>query len=172
VKAPLRRVLILFSVAALAGAAAAACGGGAATPAPTPVLSPAPGMNAPGVPVIGGDVVSSPSGLKYVDELVGKGAPVSNGQKVSISYQMWVVPSGQSVSGAKPLPLTFTLGDRQVLKGIEEGVSTMRVGGKRRLLVPPDLGYGAAGLSDQSNFLVAVPGNSTLLVDIQVTAAK
>ena len=151
---------------------AAACSSGSSSPTPTPVGTPATDVNFKNIPVVGGETVTTASGLKYVDITPGDGAAVAQGQKVTVSYSMWLVPDGTLITGEKPVSTTFTVGQDQALKGLDEGVSTMRVGGKRRLLIPPDLGYGSQGLRDSTNLIVVVPPGSTVVVDVSVTKAE
>jgi peptidylprolyl isomerase len=104
--------------------------------------------------------VTTQSGLQYVDTKVGSGPMPKKGQMVAITYT--ISTNGKrlesSRAGAK---MRFVLGKDQALKGIEEGVSTMKVGGQRKLTLPPSLGYGAAGAGK-------VPPNATLEVDVEL----
>lgn len=103
------------------------------------------------------------SGLKYVDEIVGNGVSPIKGQTVTVHY------TGRLENGTKfdssvdrGQPFKFTIGVGQVIKGWDEGVSTMKVGGKRKLIISPDLGYGARGAGN------AIPPNSTLIFDVEL----
>lgn len=100
------------------------------------------------------------SGLEYIDETVGTGPTPKIGQTVTIQYAIRI---GDTKIAASTLgaPMIFTLGKGQALKGLEEGVSTMKKGGKRKLLVPPSLGYG-------SEPVPKVPPNSTLFIDVEL----
>jgi peptidylprolyl isomerase len=109
-------------------------------------------------------VVTLPDGLKYVDLTVGKGASPKAGQMVVVTYV------GKLVNGTKfdassdhgDGTFSFGLGQGQVIKGWDEGVATMRVGGYRRLTVPPALGYGDQGAGG------VIPPNATLVFDIKL----
>ena len=96
-----------------------------------------------------GKVVTTKSGLKYIDTKVGDGATAKAGDKVTVHYTGWLTTDGgktkgkkfdSSVDHGKPFP--FPLGAGRVIKGWDEGVAGMKVGGKRTLIIPPDLGYG------------------------------
>ncbi len=107
-----------------------------------------------------------PSGLKYKDLVVGAGSEIRTGQKVTVHY------TGKLQDGTifdssveRKIPFEFTIGRGQVIKGWDEGVLSMRVGGKRTLIIPPDLGYGARAVGK-------IPANSTLTFEVEVLGAK
>ena len=109
----------------------------------------------------------SPSGLKYTDTVAGTGAIASAGHKVSVHYTGWLYNNGQK--GAKfdssldrGQPFGFALGAQQVIRGWDEGVAGMKVGGKRTLIIPPELGYGARGAG------AVIPPNATLMFDVEL----
>ncbi|MBW6415415.1 peptidylprolyl isomerase [Candidatus Methylacidiphilum fumarolicum] len=108
-------------------------------------------------------IVTTPSGLKYIDYTVGSGNPVAPGKRITLNY-VGKLEDGKifdsSLSRGKPF--SFVLGVSRMIKGWEEGVSTMKEGGKRRLIIPPDLGYGTEGVED------VIPPNATLIFDIEV----
>lgn len=107
--------------------------------------------------------VTTSSGLKYVETAAGEGATPKAGQTVRVLYTISV--DGKEVEGAKGgRTFEFMLGKDQALKGLEEGVSTMKVGGKRTLFVPPSLGYGAEGIPGK------VPPQATLKIDVELKA--
>ncbi len=110
---------------------------------------------------------TTPSGLKYVDELVGTGESPNNGQKVTVHYT-GTLESGKKFDSSKDRdePFTFTIGIGQVIKGWDEGVATMKVGGKRKLIIPSDLGYGSRGAGG------VIPPNATLLFDVELISIK
>jgi len=108
-------------------------------------------------------VVILPDGLEYTDLVVGTGAAPEKGQQVTVNY-VGTLPNGKQFDASADHggTFTFTIGQGQVIQGWDEGVATMRVGGKRRLVVPPELGYGAQGAGD------AIPPNATLIFEIEL----
>jgi FKBP-type peptidyl-prolyl cis-trans isomerase len=111
--------------------------------------------------------VTTPSGLKYTDLVVGTGAQPKAGQTVMVHYTGWLT-NGQKFDSSKDRnqPFSFTLGKQQVIAGWDEGLSTMKVGGKRRLTIPPDLGYGARGAGN------VIPPNATLIFEVELLDVK
>jgi FKBP-type peptidyl-prolyl cis-trans isomerase len=110
-----------------------------------------------------GDGVKTASGLQYWDIKVGTGAEAKNGSHVSVHYTGWLTSGKKfdsSVDAGKPFP--FTIGAGEVIKGWDEGVAGMKVGGKRQLRIPPELGYGANGAAG------VIPPNATLIFDVQL----
>jgi FKBP-type peptidyl-prolyl cis-trans isomerase len=160
------------------GLLAAACGSDDREPTTTPTTArtsisgtaasnPSTG-NAPGVPVLDGALQRTASGLGYIDEHVGDGATPQGGQMVTVHYTGWLADNGRQfdTSRDKAQPFSFLLGQGRVIKGWDEGVATMKVGGKRRLVIPASLGYGAQG------FPPVIPGNATLLFDVELLAIR
>ena len=111
--------------------------------------------------------ITTPSGLKYTDLVVGTGAQPKAGQTVMVHYTGWLT-NGQKFDSSKDRnqPFSFTLGKQQVIAGWDEGLSTMKVGGKRRLTIPPDLGYGARGAGN------VIPSNATLIFEVELIDVK
>jgi len=114
-----------------------------------------------------GDGVKNPSGLQYWDIKVGTGTEAKSGSHVTVHYTGWLTSGKKfdsSVDAGKPFD--FTIGQGQVIKGWEEGVAGMKVGGKRQLRIPPDMGYGERGYPG------VIPANATLIFDVQLLAVK
>ncbi len=114
---------------------------------------------------------STPSGLQYEDTLEGTGASPKTGQTCVMHYTGWLWESGAKgkkfdSSVDRGTPFTFPIGQGRVIKGWDEGVATMKVGGKRTLLIPPQLGYGSRGASG------AIPPNATLLFEVELLDIK
>ncbi|MES3001980.1 MAG: FKBP-type peptidyl-prolyl cis-trans isomerase [Pseudomonadota bacterium] len=112
---------------------------------------------------------TTPSGLQYEDELIGGGPEATAGKDVRVHYTGWLFENG--VQGAKfdssrdrGDPFAFSLGAGMVIKGWDEGVQGMKVGGKRTLVIPPQLGYGARGAGG------VIPPNATLKFDVELLA--
>jgi peptidylprolyl isomerase len=93
-----------------------------------------------------GQTVKTPSGLQYIDLEVGNGDAPEKGQSVTVHYT-GTLPDGKKFDSSRDRgkPFMFTLGVGQVIKGWDEGVGSMKVGGKRKLIIPPELGYGKRG---------------------------
>ena len=116
-------------------------------------------------------VTEMPNGLKYTDTKTGDGAMATSGNKVSVHYTGWLYNNG--AKGAKfdssvdrGQPFQFTLGAHQVIPGWDEGVAGMKVGGKRTLIIPPELGYGARGAGG------VIPPNATLMFDVELLGVQ
>jgi len=116
-------------------------------------------------------VIEMPNGLKYTDTKTADGATATSGNKVSVHYTGWLYNNG--AKGAKfdssvdrGQPFQFTLGAHQVIAGWDEGVAGMKVGGKRTLIIPPELGYGARGAGG------VIPPNATLMFDVELLGVQ
>ena len=114
--------------------------------------------------------ITTESGLQFEDTTVGEGAEAKAGQHVTVHYTGWLRNEDGSV-GAKfdsskdrNDPFQFSLGAGQVIRGWDEGVQGMKVGGARRLTIPAALGYGARGAGG------AIPPNATLIFDVELLA--
>lgn len=137
--------------------------------AQTPAHKPAASSTAAPTRVTG-DGVKTASGLQYWDIKVGTGQVAKAGDKVKVHYTGWLTTGKKFDSSVDShQPFDFTLGAGEVIKGWDEGVAGMKVGGKRQLRIPPDLGYGVDGQPP------TIPQNATLIFDVQllaVTSAK
>jgi FKBP-type peptidyl-prolyl cis-trans isomerase len=116
-------------------------------------------------------VIEMPNGLKYTDTKTGDGASATSGNKVSVHYTGWLY--NNDAKGAKfdssvdrGKPFQFTLSAHQVIAGWDEGVAGMKVGGKRTLIIPPELGYGARGAGG------VIPPNATLMFDVELLGVQ
>jgi FKBP-type peptidyl-prolyl cis-trans isomerase len=129
-----------------------------ATPAPDRT-TPAPSAG----PTTQGPIVTTPSGLRYEVLAPGTGAEAKAGQKVSVHYTGTLTDGTKFDSSRdRGKPFSFTLGAKEVIAGWDEGVAGMKVGERRRLTVPPELGYGAEG------FPPDIPPKATLIFDVEL----
>jgi len=103
------------------------------------------------------------SGLKILDIAIGEGAEATSGQTVSVHYTGWL-QEGSKFDSSKDRnePFQFPLGGGRVIRGWDEGVQGMKVGGTRKLTIPPQLGYGAAGAGG------VIPANATLIFEVEL----
>jgi FKBP-type peptidyl-prolyl cis-trans isomerase len=154
--------IIVFGLATLAASQTASAPKKAA-PAHKPVARPA----AAGPTKVTGDGVKTPSGLQYWDIKVGTGAEAHSGQHVKVDYTGWLTSGKKfdsSVGTGKPFD--FLIGAGQVIKGWDEGVAGMKVGGKRQLRIPGNLAYGPAGYPG------LIPPDATLIFDVVLVAVR
>lgn len=119
----------------------------------------------------GAEPVTTASGLKYDDTVVGTGAEATAGKSVQVNYTGWLDEGSgkkgkQFDSSIGRGPFDFPLGAGMVIKGWDEGVAGMKVGGKRTLLIPSNLGYGSRGAPG------AIPPNANLIFDVELLKVK
>lgn len=112
-------------------------------------------------------MITTASGLQYEDTIVGTGAEARAGQHVRVHYTGWLFNNGQQggqfdSSKSRGQPFSFALGAGQVIRGWDEGVAGMKVGGTRRLVIPAALGYGSRGAGG------VIPPNATLLFEVEL----
>ena len=144
--------IIVLALLGVAGAQTAAKKAPAAPSGPTKVT---------------GEPTKTASGLQYWDIKLGTGAVALSGHHVKVDYTGWLTDGKKfdsSVGSGRPFD--FMLGAGQVIKGWDEGVAGMKVGGKRQLRIPPDLAYGARGYPG------AIPPNATLIFDVELVDAR
>jgi peptidylprolyl isomerase len=115
--------------------------------------------------------MTTASGLQIIDSVVGTGASPKTGQTCVMHYTGWLYVNGQKgkkfdSSVDRNEPFEFPIGTGRVIRGWDEGVATMKVGGKRTLIIPPALGYGARGAGG------VIPPNATLIFDVELLAVK
>jgi hypothetical protein len=169
-----------IAFAVVAASLLAGCGaqpgsdGGQASGTPAPDLCTAPPTPSPGPD---GDsfcarpasVSIVPGGLQFGDFTGGTGPAIAAGQRIRVQYTGWLQSTGAMFDSSRQpgrQPFEFTLGGGAVIAGWDQGLRGMHVGGKRRLVIPPSLGYGAAGRPP------AIPPNSTLIFDVEVLAGS
>ncbi len=119
----------------------------------------------------GAKPVTTPSGLQIIDSKVGTGASPKAGQTCVMHYTGWLYENGAKgkkfdSSVDRNEPFEFPIGRGQVIAGWDEGVASMKVGGKRTLIIPPALGYGARGAGG------VIPPNATLIFDVELLGVK
>ena len=111
--------------------------------------------------------ITTASGLVYEDTVVGEGAEAKAGQQVRVHYTGWLT-NGSKFDSSKDRndPFEFSLGMRQVIGGWDEGVQGMKIGGTRKLTIPPQLGYGARGAGG------VIPPNATLVFEVELLGIR
>ncbi|MDS3859316.1 FKBP-type peptidyl-prolyl cis-trans isomerase [Thermosynechococcaceae cyanobacterium BACA0444] len=135
---------------------------------PTPLLAQTPPLpTQPMTQSSDADYTTTPSGLKYRDLKVGTGVEPKKGQVVVVDYT-GTLTNGKTFDSSRDRgqPFQFTIGVGQVIKGWDEGVGTMRVGGRRELVIPANLAYGSRAVGG------VIPANSTLVFDVELLGVK
>jgi peptidylprolyl isomerase len=161
----MKTILILTTAACLAACSKPATEQATATTpaATTTTAAPAPaGGDTFAMPA---NLQTTPSGLKYSIDQPGTGAQPKSGQTVSVHYTGWLTDGTKFDSSRGGSPLEFAVGQGQVIKGWDEGVGAMKVGEKRTLVIPPDLGYGAGGSGP-------IPPNATLVFKVELVGVR
>jgi FKBP-type peptidyl-prolyl cis-trans isomerase len=152
----------LAAVLSLSLAACASSGGAGASAVDSDVINPS--IFAPSLDIRLTEMTRTPSGL-YIGEFApGEGPPATPGDRLSVRYTLYL-PDGRRVGGTSPddPPFEFRLGNREVVAGWEEGLVGLRPGGRRRLIIPPRLGYGPRSRGE-------VPPNSVMVVDLRLVS--
>lgn len=113
------------------------------------------------------DYTTTPSGLRYKDIVVGTGESPQTGQTVTVHYT-GTLTNGSKFDSSRDRgqPFSFPIGAGRVIKGWDEGVATMKMGGRRELVIPPELGYGSRGAGG------VIPPNATLIFDVELISAQ
>ncbi len=155
---PVTRRVIMFAAPLAAMLILTGCAG--TTDTATPAAPPVPAM-----------ATTTPSGLQYADTVPGKGRSPRRGQTAVVHYTGWLYVDGArgkkfDSSVDKGTPFEFRVGQGDVIRGWDEGVITMKTGGKRTLIIPPALGYGERGAGTD------IPANATLIFDVELIAVK
>jgi FKBP-type peptidyl-prolyl cis-trans isomerase FkpA len=115
----------------------------------------------------GAKQMTTESGLKYEDVMVGNGREAALGDTATVHYTGWLVDGKKfDSSHDRNEPFSFRVGSGQVIKGWDEGVTGMKVGGKRKLTIPPQLGYGTRGAGG------VIPPNATLIFDVELVSLR
>jgi FKBP-type peptidyl-prolyl cis-trans isomerase len=154
----MRKNILLIAIVTLTATAALAQG------SPTKKTS-MPNTSAP--TKVMGQPKKTASGLEYWDIKLGTGAVAEKGQQVKVHYTGWLTNGKKFDSSVdRAEPFTFSLGAGQVIKGWDEGVAGMKIGGKRQLRIPPQLGYGDRGAAG------VIPPNATLIFDVELLGVR
>ncbi|HVD47021.1 MAG TPA: FKBP-type peptidyl-prolyl cis-trans isomerase [Candidatus Limnocylindria bacterium] len=170
----------LLAVLALTALAAAACGysdpyatsGPVANVSPAPLPSPTPSPGADDFNAGAGlPVVTFPDGLKMIELKVGTGAVARTGMNVTVQYTGWLSTGGDPFDSSRDTgrtAFTFQLGVQAVIAGWDEGLQGMKVGGKRKLIIPSDLAYGPNGQQDPNTGAQVIPPDATLVFLVEL----
>ena len=176
-KLPRRRLLLIGAGAATAAVIAVALalvvfvgrGGGGAEPlvSASPTAQPTPTAAVTGPPPLAGKPTVTASGLKYIDTTLGTGPRPKAGQSLVVDYTGWLSDGKKFDSSLdRGTPFEFVLGAGNVIAGWDEGLATMKVGGKRRLIIPANLAYGPQGRPP------VIPANAELTFDVELKGIK
>jgi FKBP-type peptidyl-prolyl isomerase-like protein len=142
------------------------------SPGPASTVSPSPGTDnfndGAGLPV-----TTYPDGLKYVDLTVGTGDVAKTLENITVQYTGWLSATGVVFDTSRQAgrgPFTLQIGTGQVIPGWDQGIPGMKVGGKRKLIIPGALAYGTAGQTDPNTGAVIIPPNAVLVFDVELLA--
>ena len=118
--------------------------------------------------------VTYPDGLKVIDLKVGTGQVAKDGENAEVQYTGWLTNCHQFDSSRSPgrTSFSFQIGQSQVISGWDEGLLGMKVGGKRKLIIPSDLAYGPQGQTDQTTGATIIPPNATLIFEVELLSVK
>ena len=163
------RTFLAIGILAAGLLLAVGCGGDGdeeATPSVTPASTAAAPAEA-GPPPVSAEATVTASGLQIIEVEVGTGDEAQSGQTASVHYTGWLADGTKFDSSLdRGQPITFVLGTGQLIPGFEEGIAGMKAGGTRRLIIPPDLAYGAEGRPP------VIPANAELTFDIQLVSLQ
>jgi hypothetical protein len=168
---------LLLAVFALTAFAAVSCGypDPYASTGPVANESPASGSPSPGADDFnagaGLPAVTYPDGLQVIDLKVGTGATVKTGENATLQYTGWFTSGGKPFDTSRQAgrtAITVQIGAGKVIFGWDEGIPGMRVGGKRKLIIPGDIAYGPSGRTDPNTGAVVIPPNATLIFEIEL----
>jgi FKBP-type peptidyl-prolyl cis-trans isomerase len=163
-----RRTMLALGGLLFAGLILGACGSNTPTPTLIPIPTTAPTLSTGANPGAGGgNEITTASGLKYIDNKVGDGAVAVAGRTVVVHYTGYLKDGTKFDSSVdRGQPFNFPLGGGRVIKGWDEGVAGMKVGGKRRLIIPSNLGYGPNG------YPPVIPPNAELTFDVELLEVR
>jgi len=161
----MRKLMMSMALLTLVGLISWGCAATSGSGSSTESTSTTTSSESPAATV--GGMVRLASGLQYEDLKVGSGPVAENGTTVTVNYTGWLTDGTKfdsSLDAGKPFE--FPLGTGNVIRGWDEGVKGMKVGGKRKLTIPPDLGYGAAGAGG------TIPANATLVFEVELLGVR